>query len=445
LFRNCHVLTPEERRLYTYRTSSTNDDNDGIDHVHVDDDEEDDSSSASINIWAAYLDGCSIVINHADMYSPWIAALCNDLQQNPTTTNTQSSTTTKDEEVKYYYFPHVYANTYLTPPGGIQTAPPHADDRDVFIVQLAGCKTWTVYEHVPIPYPYSEEQVGKVHGKVPVVPPLVLQGPKVFNRLVLHPGDVLYMPRGYVHEAVTPPVTENHNHTMEPSFHVTLAIATHDWTLAGMLGHELIPTVLEQVVDYRKALVPSPQLSSLQSTLNTLFQQLQTQITATVVQNHLQQKLHVHNQRATRIRQALFETALRKYKNPQTTSAAAVATSGSHTAAVAVVGSEAAQYVSLTSRLRPATLYERSSCSSTAATRGLHVRDDVADAVTEMIGRLKTLSTTVEVPPVWPCLQDWPTVLLLPHGIQPPPTLCSLTLLSVAKLCVELGALAVVA
>lgn len=35
----------------------------------------------SNNIFAAYLDGCSVVLNHSDWSSPWIAALCEDLQK----------------------------------------------------------------------------------------------------------------------------------------------------------------------------------------------------------------------------------------------------------------------------------------------------------------------------------------------------------------------------
>jgi hypothetical protein len=71
-------------------------------------------------------------------------------------------------------------------------------------------------------YPYPTEQVGKADLKVPTQ---VLNGPTVYDT-VLEPGNVLYMPRGYVHEA----------HTLdECSFHVTIAMPTHDWTLAGAI------------------------------------------------------------------------------------------------------------------------------------------------------------------------------------------------------------------
>ena len=57
---------------------------------------------APYNYFAAYLDGCSVVINHADGQSPWLAALCDDLQQGGT-------------------FPHACANT--SHPGDVLCIP----------------------------------------------------------------------------------------------------------------------------------------------------------------------------------------------------------------------------------------------------------------------------------------------------------------------------------
>jgi hypothetical protein len=85
------------------------------------------------SLFHAYLDGCSVVINHADWISADIAHLCLDLTKS---------------------IPHVYANTYLTPPSS-QAVAPHADDRDVFVIQLIGKKHWKVYKTVPIPVRYS--------------------------------------------------------------------------------------------------------------------------------------------------------------------------------------------------------------------------------------------------------------------------------------------------
>ena len=78
----------------------------------------------SCNPIAAYLDGCSIVINHADCIHDAFASLCIDLQRT---------------------FPHVYINTYLTPPKSSAVSA-HADDRDVFVIQILGSKHWEVYQ-----------------------------------------------------------------------------------------------------------------------------------------------------------------------------------------------------------------------------------------------------------------------------------------------------------
>jgi len=80
------------------------------------------------NPFAAYLDGCSIVVNHADKIFPPFAELCEDLQRS---------------------FPHCYINTYLTPPGSSAVAA-HADDRDVIVIQILGRKEWSVFGDVPI-------------------------------------------------------------------------------------------------------------------------------------------------------------------------------------------------------------------------------------------------------------------------------------------------------
>lgn len=80
------------------------------------------------NPHAAFLDGCSIIINHADLHHKKIAVLCNDLQET---------------------FPHVYANSYLTP-SRAHAVKAHADDRDVLVMQILGKKMWRVYKKVSL-------------------------------------------------------------------------------------------------------------------------------------------------------------------------------------------------------------------------------------------------------------------------------------------------------
>ena len=82
-------------------------------------------------------------------------------------------------------------------------------------LQVWGAKQWRVYGS-PQYLPYTHEQLGKGDRSVPSS---VLQEPVLAD--TLHSGDVLYIPRGHVHQAHT---------TDAPSLHLTLAVATHDWT-----------------------------------------------------------------------------------------------------------------------------------------------------------------------------------------------------------------------
>ena len=335
------------------------------------------------SLFAAFLDGCSIVVNHADLYSPHIALLCHDLQRS---------------------FPHAYANAYITPPSS-QAVPPHADDRDVLVIQVYGSKRWKVYSHIPIPYPYSHEQVGK--DNLPI-PPHVLQGPLLIDH-VLQPGQVLYLPRGYVHEA-----TANNENC---SFHVTVALATHDWSLAGLVASQT-ERVLTNQVDYRKA-VPREVLDDspnewLEQQLQQVWERLQTEVTAATVQQQYRDNMARHNQRALALRTKLLqeETSLQS-KRP----------AGSRP----VTGPAAARRVTLESTIRAARESEQP--PPTESPRGLNVRPESYDALIGILQSIKgTPQQTYRVRDLLEC-----------DGV-----VCRLTMLCFVKRCVELGAFALV-
>ena len=126
----------------------------------------------------AYLDGCSLIVNHAETVSVGIGSLCAALRTD---------------------FPHAFGNLYATPPSS-QAVDAHADDRDVIVVQLEGTKAWKVYGPPPVAFPTHDEQVGK-GGRA--VPPTAVGDDRVALRATLRAGDVLYIPRGFVHEATT--------------------------------------------------------------------------------------------------------------------------------------------------------------------------------------------------------------------------------------------------
>jgi hypothetical protein len=344
----------------------------------------------SRNLFHAYLGGCSIVLNHADQLCPYLATLCLDLQKS---------------------FPHAYCNIYLTPPHS-QAVQPHADDRDVLVIQVYGEKEWTVYKEIPIPYPYPHEQVGK---ELPV-PPHILEGDILVQR-TLRPGDVLYMPRGYVHKATTSSV--------HPSFHATVALATHDWTLCGLLTNATQHT-LSRVIDYRMALpyrqgeVIPQELTALQTELDNIWTMLRNNITADAVVNNLAHRYQRHNQLSQPGRQAIIESSR---DVPMTTSNA-------------TVGEDAAVQVQLDSRIRAATSEEKALVIvAVESERGLHVRDETADAIMSLLSEIKQHpEQTFRVSDLKAHLSEEQDATLV----------CDLTLLSFVKVCVELGAVAIV-
>jgi bifunctional lysine-specific demethylase and histidyl-hydroxylase NO66 len=95
----------------------------------------------------------------------------------------------------------VFANVYLTPP---QTHgfTAHYDPHDVFILQISGRKHWRVFD--PVPHAFGASAIVDID---PVAHPVV--------ETVLTPGDVLYIPRGWVHIADT---------ADDVSLHVTVSI-----------------------------------------------------------------------------------------------------------------------------------------------------------------------------------------------------------------------------
>jgi bifunctional lysine-specific demethylase and histidyl-hydroxylase NO66 len=86
-------------------------------------------------------------------------------------------------------------NAYITPPSSRGFAP-HYDVHDVFVLQIAGEKHWTIHEPVladPLrTHPWTDR---------PAEVAAAAQRPPVIDT-VLRPGDALYLPRGYIHSAV---------------------------------------------------------------------------------------------------------------------------------------------------------------------------------------------------------------------------------------------------
>lgn len=107
--------------------------------------------------------------------------------------------------------PSVGANMYLTPLGS-QGLARHFDDHCVFVCQLAGSKQWTVFTPPKmLPRLYDAH---KIPGCSEAESPLAVE-----RQFLLREGDVLYIPRGFLHEAHT-----EHDGPDGSSLHLTFGI-----------------------------------------------------------------------------------------------------------------------------------------------------------------------------------------------------------------------------
>ncbi len=133
----------------------------------------------------SYFDrGYTLVIKDASLFSPRLQKFVNRVQQ----------------RLGFY----IQTNVYFTPPKA-QGFDVHHDTHDTLVMQIEGSKTWRIYDPVvqlPVEtQPFSKEE----HGKQV----------KLNREVTLNPGDTLYVPHGFPHEAMT---------AEGKSLHVTLAM-----------------------------------------------------------------------------------------------------------------------------------------------------------------------------------------------------------------------------
>ena len=102
-------------------------------------------------------------------------------------------------------------NAYVTPAGEHQGFDFHHDTHDVFVLQVSGRKRWIVHEPV-VRLPLASQPQAGAH--------LVRDGAEPLLDVELEAGDALYLPRGYVHAALT---TDQH------SVHLTVGVLSTTW------------------------------------------------------------------------------------------------------------------------------------------------------------------------------------------------------------------------
>ncbi|XP_012782145.2 ribosomal oxygenase 1 [Ochotona princeps] len=130
------------------------------------------------------------------------------------------------------------SNVYLTPPNS-QGFAPHYDDIEAFVLQLEGKKLWRVYRpRVPseelalTPSPnFSQDDLGE-----PVL------------QTVLEPGDLLYFPRGFIHQA----------ECQEGVHSLHLTLSTYQRNTWGDFLEAVLPlavqAAMEENVEFRRGL-----------------------------------------------------------------------------------------------------------------------------------------------------------------------------------------------
>lgn len=119
-------------------------------------------------------------------------------------------------------------NAYVTPPQSTGFSD-HYDVHDVFVIQIEGQKQWRIREPV-WPLPLRDQPWDQRQDEVAAAaqePPL--------DEVVMNPGDVLYLPRGFLHAATA---------LGEVSIHLTIGV--HQWTRSH-LAEQLTAAALQSL------------------------------------------------------------------------------------------------------------------------------------------------------------------------------------------------------
>jgi ribosomal protein L16 Arg81 hydroxylase len=143
----------------------------------------------------------------------------------------------------------VIVNAYLTPPNA-QGFEPHFDPHDIFVLQIAGSKRWRIFDPVVgLPTPAQARAVAPSELAHPVATPL------------LNAGDLLYLPRGFVHEARTQD---------EASIHLTVGFEAPTW--ADVI-EECVRGATDSLLALRRSVLATPEPEQV---LAELFEALQS-------------------------------------------------------------------------------------------------------------------------------------------------------------------------
>lgn len=204
------------------------------------------------SIWNFYDSGCSMRILNPQTFIPAVYKMTSKLQE--------------------FFHCMVGTNVYLTPKNS-QGFAPHYDDIEAFVLQVEGQKHWRIYEPRTSAevlardssHNFSQDEIGK-----PIL------------EVTLEAGDLLYFPRGFIHQAVT--VDDKH------SLHITLSMYQKN-SYADLL-EALLPAALKSAINsdvrFREGLplnihqvlgcafseIDSPERTSMREKIKSLFNKI---------------------------------------------------------------------------------------------------------------------------------------------------------------------------
>jgi hypothetical protein len=151
----------------------------------------------------------------------------------------------------------VQANSYVTPPSS-RGFSAHYDVHDVFVLQLAGRKHWTI--HAPVlADPLRDQGWGQRSAAVAAA----AEKPPVIDA-VLEPGDALYLPRGWLHAATALGEVSAH---LTVGIHVVTRFALVEALTALVADDPALRATLPLGIDVADPAALAPHLESVRAAL----------------------------------------------------------------------------------------------------------------------------------------------------------------------------------
>ncbi len=184
--------------------------------------------------------GASLVANHVHRVCPEVGAIAHMLEQQ--------------------FAARVAANVYCSFKG-VQAFQTHFDLHDVFAVQTEGEKLWRVYESradAPVlPLPPGDE----------IEKWLTDSRGRLLFEVNMRPGDILYLPRGQYHDALT---------GSQASLHVTFGVSP----ATGLALFKLLETAVTQESAFRAYLPDARREAELRDRLGALAERIKAVMTS---------------------------------------------------------------------------------------------------------------------------------------------------------------------